>query len=71
MKCYKPARQFFTQILDDNGLSAQEVLFVGDSVTGPKAVGMKTVWIDRNGLGGDFGQDYAIADLSELIDILR
>ena len=75
LKCYKPARQFFTQILDDNGLSAQEVLFVGDSVTddimGPKAVGMKTVWIDRNSVGGDFGQDHAIADLSELIDILR
>ena len=71
LKCYKPSSQFFTQILADNGLSANEVLFVGDSITddikGPKAIGMKTVWIDRNGVGGDFGQDYTISDLNELI----
>ena len=76
LKCYKPSSQFFTQILADNGLSANEVLFVGDSITddikGPKAIGMKTVWIDRNGVGGDFGQDYTISNLNELItDVLR
>lgn len=71
LKCYKPTSQFFTQILDDNGLSAHEVLFVGDSITddilGPKAIGMKTTWIDRNGSGGHFGQDYTITDLNGLI----
>ncbi len=71
LKCYKPASQFFTQILDDNSLSTHEVLFVGDSITddilGPKAIGIKTVWLDRNGGGGDFGQDYTISDLNELI----
>jgi len=76
LKCYKPADQFFKKILDDNGLSAHEVLFVGDSITddimGPKAIGMKTVWIDRNGVGGDFGQDYTISHLNELItDVLK
>ena len=76
LKCYKPADQFFKKILDDNGLSANDVLFVGDSITddimGPKAIGMKTVWIDRNGVGGDFGQDYTISNLSELItDVLK
>lgn len=76
MKCYKPSSQFFTQILADNDLSANEVLFVGDSITddikGPKAIGMKTVWIDRNGVGGDFGQDYTISNLNKLItDVLR
>lgn len=76
LKCYKPSSQFFTQILADNGLSANEALFVGDSITddimGPKTIGMKTVWIDRNGIDGDFGQDYTISDLNKLItDVLR
>lgn len=73
LKCYKPVQHFFTHILEDNGLSPQEVLFVGDSITddiwGPKAVSMKTIWIDRNELGGDFGQDYRIVDLRELLKI--
>lgn len=76
LKCYKPSGHFFTQILDDSALSANEVLFVGDSVTddimGPKAIGIKTVWIDRDGVGGDFGQDYTITNLNEPINgILR
>ena len=76
LKCYKPDRRFFTKILEDNGLSPQEVLFVGDSViddiAGPKAIGMKTVWLDRNGIGGNNGQDYTITDLKGLIrDVLQ
>ena len=76
LKCYKPSSHFFTQILDDSALSANEVLFIGDSVTddimGPKAIGIKTVWIDRDGVGGDFGQYYTITNLNELINgILR
>ena len=76
LKCYKPAAQFFMKILDDNGLSPDEVLFVGDSITddilGPKMIGMKTVWLDRNGIGGNCGQDYTITDMNELIkNILR
>ncbi len=74
MKCYKPTKRFFTYILEENGLSPQEILFVGDSIRddilGPKAASMKTVWIDRNELGGDFGQDYWIADLNELVRIV-
>ena len=72
LKCYKPASRFFTKILDDNGLLPDEVLFVGDSITddilGPKSIGIKTVWIDRNGVGGNSGQDYTITDMNELIN---
>ena len=56
--------------------SYHEVLFVGDSITddilGPKTIGIKTVWLDRNGIGGNNGQDYTITDMNELInDVLR
>ena len=76
LKCYKPSCRFFTQILDENGLLPHEVLFVGDSITddimGPKALGIKTVWLDRNGIGGNNGQDYTITDMNGLIDnVLR
>ena len=74
LKCYKPNSQFYTHILKDNGLSPQEVWFVGDSVTddilGPKSVGMKTVWVDRSGAGGDYGQEKTVQDLKELIEYL-
>lgn len=73
LKCYKPSPAFFRRILEDNGLQPNEVLFVGDSVTddilGPKALGIKTVWIDRNGLGGEHGQDYTITDLRGMLTV--
>lgn len=74
LRCYKPNPKFFELILKENGLAAEEVLFVGDSVTddvlGPKAVGMKTVWVDRKGIGGDVGQDGTVTDLSELWEVM-
>jgi len=60
-------------ILADNDFTPQDVLFVGDSISddilGPKALGIKTVWIDRNGIGDDFGQDYTISNLENLLSI--
>lgn len=75
LRCYKPNPKFFEKILEENDLVAEEVLFVGDSVSddilGPKAIGMKTVWVDRNGIGGDAGQDGIVANLSELWEVIR
>lgn len=72
LRCYKLNPDFYTQILADNGLRPEEVLFVGDSISddvlGPKALGIKTAWLDREGLGGDFGQDKRITDLRELLN---
>ena len=74
LRCYKPNLKFFERILKDNGLTAEEVLFVGDSITddvlGPKAVGMKTVWVDRKGIGGDAGQDGTVAELRGLWEVI-
>jgi len=75
LKCYKPNPLFFKRILDDNGLLPHEVLFVGDSVTddilGPKKLGIKTAWVDRNNVAGKHGQDYTITDLNGLRDVLK
>lgn len=75
LKCYKPNPIFYQKILDDNNLAPHDVLFVGDSVTddvlGPKTLGIRTVWIDREGKGGDFGQDYTVTDLNEIWEVLR
>lgn len=74
LRCYKPSSKFFERILKDNGLTAEEVLFVGDSITddilGPKAVGMKAVWVDRKGIGQDAGQDGTVTELSELLEVM-
>ncbi len=71
LRCYKPNPIFFKKILEENGLSPQDVMFVGDSITddilGPKTIGIKTTWIDRNGIGGENGQDYTISNLGELL----
>ena len=73
LKCYKPDAGFFRMILADNDLSPRDVLFVGDSVSddvlGPKALGIKTVWVDRDGTGDAHGQDYTVFDLKELLPI--
>ena len=75
LKCYKPSPEFFMQIIDENALSIEDVLFVGDSVSddiiGPKTVGIKTAWIDRYNVGGQYGQDYTISTLDELLEVLH
>ncbi len=72
LKCYKPDVRFYQQILEENQLLPQEVIFVGDTVTddilGPKALGINTVLIDRTGTIGELGQDATITDLSELLE---
>lgn len=74
LKCYKPNANFYKKILEENGVLPQEVLFVGDSVSddilGPKALGIKTVLVDRSGENSVFGQDYMIDNLRKLHSIL-
>lgn len=74
LRCYKPSRRFYQQILDENDLEPQEVLFVGDTISddvlGPKELGMKTAWVDRTGAAGEHGQDYTMTDLDGLREVL-
>ena len=70
-RCYKPDVRFYNRIIDDNDSFPDEFLFVGDTgsddIIGPKSVGMKTVFVDRDGCGAEYGQDYTIKRLDELL----
>ncbi|WP_026528193.1 HAD family hydrolase [Butyrivibrio sp. VCD2006] len=74
-RCYKPELRFYERIVADNDFLPEEFLFVGDTgnddIIGPKTAGMKTAFVDREGAGTDCWQDYTIADLSELLTLLK
>lgn len=76
MGVYKPKPLFYDMILEQLGLNAEKVLFVGDSllddVWGPQQVGMKACWLNRKGTPSSDGiyPDYEIADLLELTSII-
>ena len=77
LKEYKPKKEFYTKILNDVNLSANEVVFVGDSlledVQGPQSVGIYSILIDRKGKYDEDERkipDAVISDLRELDKLL-
>ncbi len=52
-KSYKPRNEIFELALKKTGLSAEEVLHIGDSLSsdikGANSVGINAIWINRNG----------------------
>lgn len=52
-KSYKPRKELFEFALNSTGLSAEQVVHIGDSlssdVKGASAVGIKSIWINRTG----------------------
>lgn len=75
LRVYKPREEFYEKILDALNVSADEALFVGDSlmddVKGPQGAGMRACWINRKGgTAGEHHPDFEINDLRELLDIL-
>jgi putative hydrolase of the HAD superfamily len=73
----KPSPEIFNQTLNALGVSAAETVFVGDTmdadVEGPKAVGMKTIYIKRRNEKQDKNvqPDATITSLKELPMILK
>ena len=61
------------------GWDVAECIFVGDNyvddILGPKAIGMKTVLLDRNNKYAkqafEIEPDYIVSNLLELIDVLE
>jgi putative hydrolase of the HAD superfamily len=78
----KPRAEIFTAVLERLGLSAEQVIHVGDNlaadVAGAAAVGMRTAWLTRrvedpaNALREYEGRapDHVISDLAELEPLL-
>ncbi len=55
------------------GCGAEDMIFVGDEekdVATAKRFGCRSVLIDRNGAGYDFGQDVTISDLTQLMALI-
>ena len=52
-KSYKPRKELFELALNSTGLSAEQVVHIGDSlssdVKGASSVGINTIWINRSG----------------------
>ena len=78
LKEYKPHKAFYTKILDDIKLKAEEVVFVGDSlledVKGPQSVGIYSVLLDRKGKYTEEEKNVAhavITDLTGLYEIME
>ena len=77
LKVYKPEKEFYQLILDEIRMQPDDVLFVGDSleddVSGPGALGIQTVWVNRKNLKYDAAQirpTYEIYTLSQLPEII-
>jgi 2-haloalkanoic acid dehalogenase type II len=77
----KPHANFFDYCLEKSGLSAEQVLFVGDSpehdIVGAKQAGMKTVLISDNGNPppmqtgrASAAADYDVQSLNDLLAII-
>lgn len=78
LQAYKPKREFYDRLLDAAAIQAENALFVGDSieddVSGPAAVGFRTVWVNRRKRsrpGCGCRPDHEIATLAELPLILQ
>lgn len=52
-KSYKPRKELFELALNSTGLSADQVVHIGDSLSsdikGASSVGINTIWINRGG----------------------
>jgi putative hydrolase of the HAD superfamily len=72
----KPSPEIFENALKMLGVSTSEAAFVGDTIDanieGPKAVGMKTIYIERRLQEiGKSNPDQTIKSLSELPSVLE
>ena len=71
-RSYKPEKELFELALDSTGLSADQVIHIGDSfssdVKGAGAVDIKAIWVNRRGLPVP-GNTMAIGNLLEIFQL--
>ncbi len=74
--CIKPQREFFERMTRELGVSPQDCLMIGDSlssdVAGAVAVGMKSCWFNRFALPNEkpFSPDYEISAIEQVEELL-
>ena len=72
---YKPDKEFYKYILEKEKVSANEAVFIGDTllddVLGPSKLGITTILLDRNNkyVDSELTCDYIINSLKEIIDL--
>lgn len=73
-RIYKPKPEFYKAILDAEGISPEEAVFVGDShledVETPTSLGIRSVWMRRDRPPKDYGQIFTADSLAELAEYL-
>ena len=70
----KPNPNGLNDIAEHFGITPDEIIYIGDEekdIHVAKRFGCKSALIDRNKTGENFGQDFTIADLNELFEILK
>jgi 2-haloacid dehalogenase len=79
LKLAKPNKEFFIEILNRIGLSANEVIFIDDqkrNLLPAKELGMKTIWVNNTkvdpfGDNADVTPDAEVYNLAQLNNIIR
>ena len=69
----KPNKKGFEIMLEKFNCKPEEMLYIGDEqkdIVGPQSIGMKAVLIKRDDKIKEFGQDYTITKLPEIIEII-
>lgn len=70
----KPNENGYLKLLKQLNCNPKEVIFVGDEekdILGANNIGMTSVLIDRIASYKSYGEDYKIADLREVIEIIK
>lgn len=73
---YKPHRDFYRYILQKENCTAEDAVFIGDSLTddisGPQSLGITTVLVDRNSKyksTENIRPDYIVNNIGEIADL--
>jgi HAD superfamily hydrolase (TIGR01549 family) len=74
----KPHPEIFKQTLAQDGITAGEVVFVGDTyaqdIVGAKAVGLQTIWLNSRNEPTEWAKknppDYTVNNLVEVLDVV-
>ncbi len=79
LRCYKPDKRFYQSILESEKVTADNALFIGDSliddVNGPQQAGINAVLLDRNKKytfsGNEITPNHIVNSLNDIFSLLQ